>query len=92
MLIYLPNMIVAWKKISSVIAKKHAFLWSDTDIHLFSTSLSSAKGSQGDSRRGGHAVEFNGPVERRKSCTLRSSQEAEQVGVEGLAVDFLLLL
>lgn len=37
-------------------------------------------------------MEFNGPVERRKSCTLRSSQEAEQVGVEGLAVDFLLLL
>ncbi|XP_049421444.1 zinc finger CCHC domain-containing protein 2 isoform X1 [Epinephelus fuscoguttatus] len=41
-------------------------------------SLSSAKGSQGDSRRGGHTAELNGPAERRKSCTLRSSQEAEQ--------------
>ncbi|XP_076617370.1 zinc finger CCHC domain-containing protein 2 isoform X1 [Chaetodon auriga] len=40
--------------------------------------LSSAKGSQGDSRRGGHAAELNGPAERRKSCPLRSSQEAEQ--------------
>ncbi|XP_035523499.1 zinc finger CCHC domain-containing protein 2-like, partial [Morone saxatilis] len=40
--------------------------------------LSSAKGSQGDSRRGAHTAEHNGPAERRKSCTLRSSQEAEQ--------------
>ncbi|TKS88058.1 Zinc finger CCHC domain-containing protein 2 [Collichthys lucidus] len=40
--------------------------------------LSSAKGSQGDSRRTGHAAELNGPAERRKSCTLRSSQAAEQ--------------
>ncbi|XP_035537363.1 zinc finger CCHC domain-containing protein 2-like [Morone saxatilis] len=45
--------------------------------------LSSAKGSQGDSRRGAHTAEHNGPAERRKSCTLRSSQEAEQVRVEG---------
>ncbi|KAM3593110.1 uncharacterized protein V6R79_006377 [Siganus canaliculatus] len=43
-----------------------------------SQGLSSAKGTQGDGRRGGHAAEHNGPVERRKSCTLRSSQEAEQ--------------
>ncbi|GLD54959.1 zinc finger CCHC domain-containing protein 2 isoform X1 [Lates japonicus] len=42
--------------------------------------LSSAKASQGDSWRGGHAAEVNGPAERRKkSCTLRSSQEAEEV-------------
>ncbi|KAM9337235.1 zinc finger CCHC domain-containing protein 2 [Symphorus nematophorus] len=40
--------------------------------------LSSAKGSQGDGRRGVHAAELNGPAERRKSCTLRSGQEAEQ--------------
>ncbi|XP_031156814.1 zinc finger CCHC domain-containing protein 2 isoform X1 [Sander lucioperca] len=40
--------------------------------------LSSAKGSHGDSRRGGHAAELNGPAERRKSCTLRGSQEVEQ--------------
>ncbi|XP_042255141.1 zinc finger CCHC domain-containing protein 2 isoform X3 [Thunnus thynnus] len=41
--------------------------------------LSSAKGPQGDSRRGGHTTELNGPAERRKKgCTLRSSQEAEQ--------------
>ncbi|XP_070784460.1 zinc finger CCHC domain-containing protein 2 [Enoplosus armatus] len=40
--------------------------------------LSSAKASQGDGWRGGHAAELNGPSERRKSCTLRSSQEAEQ--------------
>ncbi|XP_029385054.1 zinc finger CCHC domain-containing protein 2 isoform X2 [Echeneis naucrates] len=41
--------------------------------------LSSAKGSQGDGWRGGHAVEVNGPAERRKkSCTLRNSQETEQ--------------
>lgn len=44
-----------------------------------SSSLSGAKGSQGDGRRGGHTAELNGPAERRKSCTLRSSQEAEQV-------------
>nr|XP_046226600.1 zinc finger CCHC domain-containing protein 2 isoform X2 [Scatophagus argus] len=41
-------------------------------------SLTTAKGSQGDSRRGVHTAELNGPAERRKSCTLRSSQEAEQ--------------
>ncbi|XP_034415819.1 zinc finger CCHC domain-containing protein 2 isoform X2 [Cyclopterus lumpus] len=41
-------------------------------------SLSSARGPQGDSRRGGHAAELNGPAERRKSCPLRSGQEAEQ--------------
>lgn len=41
--------------------------------------LSSAKGSVGDSWRGGHAAELNGPAERRKSCTVRSSQDAEQV-------------
>ncbi|XP_070709002.1 zinc finger CCHC domain-containing protein 2 [Pempheris klunzingeri] len=40
--------------------------------------LSSAKGSQADSRKGGHTAELNGPAERRKSCTLRGSQEAEQ--------------
>ncbi|XP_045917061.1 zinc finger CCHC domain-containing protein 2 isoform X2 [Micropterus dolomieu] len=40
--------------------------------------LSSAKASQGDIWRGGHAAELNGPAERRKSCTLRSSQKAEQ--------------
>ncbi|XP_028424847.1 zinc finger CCHC domain-containing protein 2 isoform X3 [Perca flavescens] len=39
---------------------------------------SSAKGSHGDSRRGGHVAELNGPAERRKSCTLRGSQEGEQ--------------
>ncbi|XP_075934009.1 zinc finger CCHC domain-containing protein 2 isoform X2 [Anarhichas minor] len=39
-----------------------------------SQSLSSARGPQGDSRRGGHAAELNGPAERRK----RSGQEAEQ--------------
>uniref|UniRef100_A0A8D2ZS14 Uncharacterized protein n=1 Tax=Scophthalmus maximus TaxID=52904 RepID=A0A8D2ZS14_SCOMX len=45
-----------------------------------SQSLSSAKASQGDGRRGGHTAEVNGPAERRKkSCALRSSQEAEQV-------------
>ena len=45
-------------------------------------SLSSAKASQGDSWRGGHTAEVNGPAERRKkSCALRSSQEAEQVKV-----------
>lgn len=38
-----------------------------------------AKGSQGDGRRSGHAAELNGPAERRKSCTLRSSQEAQQL-------------
>ncbi|XP_068199721.1 zinc finger CCHC domain-containing protein 2 isoform X2 [Antennarius striatus] len=36
------------------------------------------KGSQGDSRRAGGSVELNGPAERRKACTLRSSQEPEQ--------------
>ncbi|XP_059182491.1 zinc finger CCHC domain-containing protein 2 isoform X2 [Centropristis striata] len=40
--------------------------------------LSSAKGSQGESRRSSHSAELNGPAERRKSCSLRSSQEAEQ--------------
>ncbi|XP_023152327.1 zinc finger CCHC domain-containing protein 2 [Amphiprion ocellaris] len=41
--------------------------------------LSSAKGSQGDVRRGAHAAELSGPAERRKkACTLRSSHEAEQ--------------
>ncbi|KAM6900488.1 LOW QUALITY PROTEIN: zinc finger CCHC domain-containing protein 2 [Xenentodon cancila] len=41
--------------------------------------LSSAKFLQGDARRGGRAVELNGPAERRKkSSTLRSSQEAQQ--------------
>ncbi|XP_008302486.1 zinc finger CCHC domain-containing protein 2 isoform X2 [Stegastes partitus] len=41
--------------------------------------LSSAKGSQGDIRRGAHAAELNGPAERRKKgCTLRGSHEAEQ--------------
>ncbi|XP_047423740.1 zinc finger CCHC domain-containing protein 2 isoform X2 [Mugil cephalus] len=41
--------------------------------------LSSTKGSQADTRRGGHPAELNGPSERRKkSCTLRCSQEAEQ--------------
>ncbi|XP_056220344.1 zinc finger CCHC domain-containing protein 2 isoform X1 [Seriola aureovittata] len=45
--------------------------------------LSSAKVSQGDGRRGGHAAEANGPAERRKkSGTLRSSQEAEQVKLQ----------
>ncbi|XP_069368585.1 zinc finger CCHC domain-containing protein 2 isoform X2 [Paralichthys olivaceus] len=44
-----------------------------------SQGLSSAKASQGDSWRGGHTAEVNGPAERRKkSCALRSSQEAEQ--------------
>ncbi|KAF3836182.1 hypothetical protein F7725_028740 [Dissostichus mawsoni] len=36
------------------------------------------RGPQGDVWRGGHAAELNGPSERRKSCTLRSSQEADQ--------------
>ncbi|KAK5877232.1 hypothetical protein CesoFtcFv8_024758 [Champsocephalus esox] len=36
------------------------------------------RGPQGDVWRGGHAAEINGPSERRKSCTLRSSQEADQ--------------
>ncbi|XP_028288416.1 zinc finger CCHC domain-containing protein 2 [Parambassis ranga] len=41
--------------------------------------LSIAKGPQVDIRRGGHTGELNGPAERRKkSNTLRSSQEAEQ--------------
>ncbi|XP_030612371.1 zinc finger CCHC domain-containing protein 2 [Archocentrus centrarchus] len=41
--------------------------------------LTSAKGSPGDPWRGGHAAELNGPAERRKkSCALRSTQEAEQ--------------
>ncbi|KAG7218564.1 hypothetical protein INR49_020188, partial [Caranx melampygus] len=45
--------------------------------------LSSAKASQGEGRRGGHAAEANGPAERRKkSSTLRSSQEAEQVKLQ----------
>ncbi|KAI3355040.1 hypothetical protein L3Q82_017922 [Scortum barcoo] len=43
-----------------------------------SQGLSSAKGSVGDSWRGGHTAELNGPAERRKSCTVRSSQDAEQ--------------
>ncbi|KAM4533805.1 zinc finger CCHC domain-containing protein 2 isoform 2-T2 [Odontesthes bonariensis] len=49
-------------------------------LKILSASLSNAKGPQGDTqRRGGHAAELNGPAERRKkSCTLRSSQEAEQ--------------
>ncbi|XP_069007352.1 zinc finger CCHC domain-containing protein 2 isoform X2 [Embiotoca jacksoni] len=42
-------------------------------------TLSGAKGSQGDVRRGGHTAELNGPAERRKkSSTLRSSQDPEQ--------------
>ncbi|KAF7651663.1 hypothetical protein LDENG_00107380 [Lucifuga dentata] len=42
-------------------------------------SLSSAKNSQGDGRRGGHSIEVNGPAERRKkSCTLRNNQDTEQ--------------
>ncbi|XP_040921270.1 zinc finger CCHC domain-containing protein 2 isoform X2 [Toxotes jaculatrix] len=41
--------------------------------------LSSAKASQGDSWRVGHAADINGPAERRKkSCAPRTSQEAEQ--------------
>ncbi|XP_041823559.1 zinc finger CCHC domain-containing protein 2 [Melanotaenia boesemani] len=42
--------------------------------------LLSAKGPLGDTqKRGGHAAELNGPADRRrKSCSLRSSQEAEQ--------------
>ncbi|KAG7526339.1 zinc finger CCHC domain-containing protein 2 isoform X2 [Solea senegalensis] len=45
-----------------------------------SQGVSSAKASQGDSWRGGHSAEVNGPAERRKkSSVLRSSQEAEQV-------------
>ncbi|XP_037311623.2 zinc finger CCHC domain-containing protein 2 isoform X2 [Pungitius pungitius] len=37
-------------------------------------SLTAARGPTGDSRRGGHAADLG----RRKSCPLRSSQEAEQ--------------
>lgn len=32
-------------------------------------------------------MELNGPAERRKSCTLRSSQEAEQVGFDDCRTD-----
>ncbi|XP_077410398.1 zinc finger CCHC domain-containing protein 2 isoform X2 [Vanacampus margaritifer] len=42
-------------------------------------SLSSAKGPQGDSRRGPHVAELGGPAERRKrGFKLRSVPEAEQ--------------
>lgn len=51
----------------------------DNDIYLLSSSLSSSKSLPGDSRRGGHRVDLNGPAESRKSSSIRNSQEAEQV-------------
>ncbi|XP_023806071.1 zinc finger CCHC domain-containing protein 2 isoform X1 [Oryzias latipes] len=42
-------------------------------------SFLNAKGSQVDTRRGGHAVEVNGPAEwRKKNCSPRGSHEKEQ--------------
>lgn len=63
----------------SDISEMFFFFFLLTDIYLLSSSLSSSKSLPGDSRRGGHRVDLNGPVESRKSSSIRSSQEAEQV-------------
>lgn len=63
----------------SDISEMFFFFFLLTDIYLLSSSLSSSKSLPGESRRGGHRVDLNGPVESRKSSSIRSSQEAEQV-------------